>query len=163
MGVALAGYKRPLTVSDINNRQLVLDMLQAEDSMIHGEAQDMYKTAHYFGGHSLTVEYAVQRMILDKFGFETSDSDIENYRSIFRTYYNDPSDYDEDVLNSVTYMRENRCLYYQNPVLRVGQNVSKQLSLCHVHTIFGSSAGTLSDIINDIDFEHVLVGAFSRS
>ena len=163
MGLASAGDKRPLTINDINNRKLVLNMLQAEDSLIHGEAQDMYKRAHYLGGHSLTVEHAVQRMILDKFGFETNHSDLENYRSIFKTYYHDSTDYDRDVLNSVTYMRENRCLYYQNPVLHIGQNVSDQLSRCHVHSIVGDSAGTLLGIIDDIDFEHILIGAFSKS
>ena len=56
---------------------------------------------------SLDVEKMINRIVLNYFGFDTSNESVENYRTIFRTYFKSPNDYDVEVINSVHYMREN--------------------------------------------------------
>ena len=72
---------------------------------------------------SLEPEYKIHRLVLDKFGFHTTTEDVEMYRTIFKHYYKSPTDYDAEVLRSVTYMRENKCVYYTSRELLVGDKI----------------------------------------
>lgn len=176
MGLTEAcGGFRPFASSDATNKRLVVEMLKYEDSLIHGEqGQSMYRDPSYQPARSLDVEHGVQRMVLTRFGFRNDDDDVSTYRTIFRTYYQGPTDYDAEVLGSVTYMRENRCLYYTAPPIRVGDAVSDLLAKCMVHVadvdnVFSPTRRSLIDIVTcavaaaRVSVRHVFVGAFSGS
>jgi hypothetical protein len=80
-----------------------------------------------------------------------------NYRKIFSRYYKSPFDYDEDVINCVSYMRENKCVFYKGKDFNIGDifdNVS-------VLTINKEKINIL-DKINKED-NYTLIGGFSNS
>lgn len=72
-------------------------------------------------GASLEPEYKIHRLVLRHFGFHTTDDDVEVYRTIFAHYYRSPTDYDKQVMQSVTYFRENKQVFYTTPQPSVGQ------------------------------------------
>lgn len=149
----------PFTAANMLDRELVLRMLAYEDTLIHGDdGQYMYKLPSYKPRSTLTVEYAIQRLVLHYFGFTTKLSDVEMYRSIYRNYSSDAT-----VLQSVTYLRENKCLYYSSPLISVGDRVHKVLENCNVLSIDGTDVHNLFDMTRASPFEHVLIGAFSSS
>ena len=154
MGVASLTSKQEFTMNHVQNRAMIIEMLKAEDEIIHGPAQDMYKADHYLPRQSLTIEHAIQRMVLDSFGFTTTDQDVDNYRRIFSQYYKSPSEYDKEVLDSVTYMRENKLLYYTQPAVLLGQDVSEQLKRCHVSAIDNIIQNSLLDIIGRLSWNY---------
>lgn len=106
------------------DRELVLSMLRREDRLIHApETMRMYADPVYAPRSSLTIEHALQRLVLAHFGFSTSDHSLRAYRSIFRHYYSSPRNHDAEVMSAVTYLRENKLLYYTAPPVEVGQEV----------------------------------------
>ena len=150
---------KPFTQKEVADKSLVISMLKYEDSLIHGdEGKKIYSDMYYKPRISLDPEYALNRLTLGHFGFDTDDTSVANYRSIFKHYYHSPTKYDKDVLGSVTYMRENKCVYYDTPVLNVGD----QLPDCKIFTLDGKTETSLSDIIGK-DFNYAFVGAFSGS
>lgn len=163
MGVASLTPKQAFTIDDVRNRDMIIKMLSCEDDIIHGSAQAMYKTDHYLPRQSLTIEHAIQRIVLDSFGFTTTDQDVSNYRKIFSNYYTSATEYDKEVLNSVTYMRENKLLYYDRPPVQIGQDVSTQLKHCFVSAVDGVLQTTLSEIMGQFSWNCMFVAAFSGS
>jgi hypothetical protein len=143
----------------VEDRELILQMLAYEDSLIHSNVgQEMYKTQSYSPLTSLTVELALQRLVLHKFGFTTSPQDVDRYRSIYRHYPKDT-----EVLNSVTYLRENKCLYYTSPVISVGDNINTDLQGCSVLSLDGCTEHNLYDVLGSTPSEHAFIAAFSSS
>jgi hypothetical protein len=69
---------------------------------------------------NLDTYFIFHRMTLAAHGFSTTDDDVKTYRTIFSNYYAGPQDYDAEVLGSVCYMRENKCVYYTAPPINVG-------------------------------------------
>ncbi len=105
----------------VKDKALVLEMLGYEDTLIHGEeAQATYKAFRAMGHHSMDVERMTGRQTLAHFGYSTDDDSLANYRTINRSYYKSPTDYDPDVLKAVTYLRANRCLRYLLPLPSLG-------------------------------------------
>jgi len=112
---------RPFTQEDLHNRELVLKMLRAEDQLFMSELGQEHLTNH--GGlYSLEGNKVLQREILKQHGFTYDDDSLHYYRSVIHEYYNSPTDYDEDVMNSVVYLRENRLLYYTTPKPQPGDS-----------------------------------------
>jgi len=150
---------RPFTESDIKNRELVLKMLKYEDEIIHGDiGKSIYENESYEHFSSLETMYIMHRITLNAFGFKTNDDDIQNYRKIFKNYYNSPTDYDKEVIESVTYMRENKCIYYTGKNYEVG-DVFENVEL---YDLTGKNKVNLFDKINPKD-NYTIVGAFSNS
>lgn len=151
---------KSFTKNDIVNKDLVIKMLQYEEMLTKSEyGQNLYKNILNSPLISLNVEKTINRLTLDKFGFNTTDDDVNMYRTIFRTYYSSPFDYDKDVLDSVHYMRENKCVYYKvNPL-----NVGDSLPNCTIYNLDGRTQIPLHDIIKKKDFNYTLIGAFSLS
>jgi hypothetical protein len=108
----------------------------------------------------LETYYTLHRQTLNAFGFTTTDTDVVKYREIFRNYYNGPHDYDDEVLNSVCYMRENKCVYYDAPHINVGDVLpdSELLTLSGESTTLHAQIAALPPTV-----KHVFVGAFSNS
>lgn len=113
------------TLDTIQNKPLILQMLQYEDKLfLSDEGQSILADKGMASISSLSGGKTIQRMVLTHFNFNANDTSLANYRRIFHYYYVDPTNYDADVLNSVFYMRENRCLYYTLPEPAVGDKVS---------------------------------------
>lgn len=154
---------RPFTQSQVQDKELVLQLLYYEDELIHSpQTIEKYRMRTYDAFKSLTIEYAIQRSVLRHFGFDTSDESVSTYRTIFHYYYNTPEDYDKDVIGAVTYMRENKCIFYSSPQLSIGDCAAEALKACHVHDINGASVD-LHHYVTSMAHNQVLVGAFSSS
>lgn len=115
---------RRFTAAEVANRELVIRMLQHEEAITRSaEGQARYATPGMGARTTLNIELGFQRETLRHFGFGDTDDDVAVFRTIFRTYYNGPRDYDAAVLGASHYMRANRCVYYTAPELEVGDAV----------------------------------------
>jgi len=160
MGKKDTNNTKPFTMDDVKNKHLVIQMLKYEEQLTKSEyGQSLYKNTLNKPLISLNIEKALNRLVLSYFGFNTSDLNVETYRTIFRTYYNSPNDYDKDVLDSVHYMRENKCVYYKLPPLQLGDKIPN----CDLYEIDGKTKTTLYDVINKTKSDYTLIEAFSLS
>jgi len=144
-------------LDQVQNKELIIQMLKYEEEFTKSEdGQKMYKNPYNEPYVSLNVEKAINRIVLSKFGYDTSDTSVENYRTIFRTYYNSPTNYDADVLNSVHYMRENKIVYYKNEPLKLGSVVPN----CRFYSPYDVTEIRLYECLTT---RYTLIGAFSLS
>ena len=159
--------KVPFSQDHVKDKKLVISMLKFEDALGKSdEAKIMYRTKLNLSTQSLTVVYAMHRQTLDHFGFDTSDESVQNYRTIFKTYYNTPTDYDDEVLSSVYYMKNNKCVYYAKPQINIGN----KLTNCDLFTL-NDTPVKLFDVIekekiiqlNNNKMRYGFIGAFSNS
>lgn len=158
MGLGETAEQKKFTELDLLNKDLIIKMLQYEDTLIHGEVgKKIYTDDLMLPRRSLTPEWTIHRLVLAKFGFSTDDEDVLNYRKIFLTYYNSPTDYDKDVLKSVTYMRENKCVYYTAPDINIGDSYPD----CEVYKLDGKTKTTILKELGK--FKYAVIGAFSNS
>jgi len=149
----------PFTEQTLLDKELIIQMLKYEDSIILGDiGKEIYSDVTYKPRISLTPEYAIHRKVLSNFGFDTSDESVENYRKIFKTYYNSATDYDQEVLSCVAYMRENKCVYYTDPVINVGDIIPD----CELYQLNGKDKTTIKDHFGD-NFNYAFIAAFSTS
>lgn len=150
----------PFTIDHVKNKVLVIQMLNYEEQLTKSDyGQSLYKNTLNNPLISLTIEYGINRLVLSNFGFDTTDSSVNMYRTIFKTYYNSPDDYDSDVLNAVHYMRENKCVYYKNYPLQINDKIPN----CDLYELDGISKTTLYNVINKTKSKYTLIGAFSLS
>jgi hypothetical protein len=148
----------PFTEATVKNKQLIINMLKYEDSLIHGSiGKDIYANEMNRPRISLEPEFSLHRLTLAKFGFTTDDDDVKIYRTIFQNYYNGPHDYDKDVLSSVTYMRENKCVYYTSPIINIGD----RLPDCKIFKLDGLETSLHQEL--GTDFQYAFIGGFSNS
>lgn len=153
---------KPFTPDDVLNRDLVIEMLTYEDSILHSnQGQCVYKNPVNNSLCSLEPQFVINRLTLSKFGFDTSDESIENFRSIFRNYYNSPTDYDEDVLSCSTYMRENRLMFYKTKEPEIG-DTALNCPLLEL-SLDDSAETTLHNVLNKSPADFYLIHAFSTS
>ena len=123
------------TTAHLNDKQLMVQMLQYEDSIIHSEfGQDIYRNKFNESLTSLTPQRIIQRIVLKHFGFTNTEVDIELYRQVFKTYYKSPTNYDADIMSAVTYLRENLCLYYTTSPLVIG-DVVPNVNIYSIHDV----------------------------
>lgn len=116
--------KQPFLKEHVLNRDLVLKMLQHEERLVFSpEGQDRFRNPLNHPDTTLNVDKGFQRNTLSHFGFDASDASLEMYRTIFRTYFRNPDDYDKEVIAASFYMRNNRCVFYKEPKLQVGEAV----------------------------------------
>jgi len=108
---------------------------------------------------SLEGSKIIQRITLNNFGFESKDYDLDIYRKIFSYYYKSSIDYDKEILNSVYYMRENRCLYYTSPKINVGDIIPD----ITIFDLDGINKVNLHTIIKSGDYDKSIIAGFSMS
>lgn len=151
----------PFTSQDVNNEELVTKMLLWEqDLMKSDEGQSRYKNELNNPYISLTNEYAFNRQTLSQFGFDTTDSSVENYRNIFKTYFRSPDDYNHNVINSSYYMKNNRCIYYRSPIINIGDKIPN----VSLFTSDGTIETTVYDAIHENGGSNItVIAAFSMS
>lgn len=110
MGVSTGGIE--FSQDHVRNRDLILKMLKAEEQLYMSKLGQEHILNH--GGlSSLDNVKTLQRQILKEFKFNPSNTSLDNYRTIIQTYYRSPDDYDQEIMSSVVYLRENRLLYYK--------------------------------------------------
>jgi hypothetical protein len=148
---------KPFTKENRSDRDLVIKMLRFEDSLLMGPVgAKIYAEPSYQVTKSLDSEYAFHRITLDHFGFDTTDQSTEIYRGIPMAYYRLPTDYDVEVLDSVAYTRNNKCLYYTEPEIKIGDILPD----CPLYNLDGS----LTSIKETLgEFNHAFVAAYSNS
>jgi hypothetical protein len=148
---------KSFTNQTLLDRNLIIRMLKYEDTLILGKiGKNIYTNATYQVSESLFSEYVVHRIVLDHFGFDTTDQSVLNYRNIFKTYYRSPFDYDKEVLQSVSYMRENKCVYYTEPDINLGD----VLSDCKLKTLEGDDTSITESLGK---FKLAFIAGFSDS
>jgi len=151
--------KNEFVLEDIKNRELILDMLKYEDTLyLSNEGQS---TLRNYGSNFSSLESSkiIQRQTLEKFNFCSSEESLKNYRKIFQHYYRSSIDYDNEILQSVFYMRENRCLYYTEPELIIGD----KLPDVELFNLDGTTKNNLYDILDKKDYNNCIIAAFSLS
>lgn len=149
----------PFDKSQIENKSLILKMLKFEDDYyLSDEGQQFLKD---YGKNTTSLEgsKSIQRLTLNEFGFESKEKDLKNYRSIFNYYYNSPNDYDKDILNSVYYMRENRCLYYNTKPIKIGDIIPN----VNIYKLDGKTTTDIYSILKEKNYDKTIIGAFSLS
>lgn len=149
--------KPPFRQSDLDNRKLVIKMLRAEDRLFFSDEGQKHLLEH--GGlGSLEANKVFQRKILDQFGFSCDADSLKMYRSVIHRYYRNALDYDQEVLNSVVYLRENRLLYYKTVKPKIGDKYT-DIELLNTDRC----SVKMSEIINRCQKPYIIFGAFSLS
>jgi hypothetical protein len=143
----------------VRDKKMVIPMLQYEEQLTKSEyGQNLYRNFLNNPLISLTVEKILNRLTLSHFGYDTSDESVENYRTIFKTYYKSPTDYDKEVTDSVHYMRENKVVYYTSNKI-VPNDIAPN---CNLYKLNGETVTTLYDEINR-QSRYTVVAGFSLS
>jgi len=152
-------HLREFTNEIITNRELIIEMLKYEDQVIHGDiGKKIYNDNSYEHYTTHEAMYAIHRIVLSEFGFRTNENDVKTYRKIFQTYYSSPQVYDKEVMNAVSYMRENKCLYYTGKDFQIG-DIFVDINL---YDLSGKNKIMLFDKIQNDD-KYTFIGAFSTS
>lgn len=149
----------PFDTFTIENKELILKMLKYEDELFLSEQGQKFLNEYGNNITSLEGSKSLQRLTLNKFGFKSEEQDLKNYRLIFNHYYNSPTDYDKDILSSVYYMRENRCLYYDTSSINIGDVIPN----VNIYNLDGKTKIDLYSIIKNKNYNKTLVCAFSLS
>jgi hypothetical protein len=146
------------TIEHLDNRQLIINMLKHEDSIIHGDiGKTIFEDPSYEHFSSLEGMHTIHRIVLHDFNFINDDEAVQKYKKIFLKYYKSPSEYDKEVLDSVTYLRENKSLYYTSPDYDVGDKF-KPIAVYDV----SKNLVNLKDKINPGD-RYTIIEGFSTS
>jgi hypothetical protein len=150
---------RPFTHADVLDRSMVIAMLRHEDTLFLGpKGQALFTDGTFEHLTDLEGYYTFHRVTLSAFGFQTTERDVRMYRTIFSNYYRGPSDFDAEVLSSVCYMRENKCVYYNDPPVNIGDDAPD----ARLVTLDGTPT-TLQSVLGALPHKYVFVGAFSNS
>lgn len=145
--------------SHIANKDLILSMLKFEDQLFLSKEGQNFLNEYGRNITSLEGSKSIQRMTLNHFGFESKDTDLAIYRTIFQHYYRNSMDYDPDVLNSVYYMRENRCLYYKTEPLKLNTTIPN----VDIYGLDGTTQYNLHQVIKEKNYTKTILAAFSLS
>ena len=149
---------KPFTQKDVKNKELIIKLLTFETNFAKSkEGQSFYRNSSYRPRISLDVEKTFNRITLDHFGYDTSDESVENYRTIFKTYFKSPDNYDKDVIGASYYMINNKCVFYTKPHLKKGETIPN----CNL--LSGDHTTTLHDEINKLGGRYTVFAAFSLS
>jgi hypothetical protein len=95
------------SLETIMNKKLILKMLEYEESIINGDIGKLIYN-NYSNEHLCFLEFqiAIHKIVLKDFNFSNNESDIQNYKMIFSYYYKSSNNYDKDIINAVSYLRE---------------------------------------------------------
>lgn len=143
----------------IMNKELILKMLRYEDKLFLSNDGQKFLADYGENTTSLEGSKSIQRMTLNNFGFESREEDLNKYRTIFHHYYKSSLDYDSDILNSVYYMRENKCLYYKSKPIELGI----QIPNTNVYGLDGITQYDLHQLIRSKNYSKTILAAFSLS
>lgn len=117
---------RHFTSNHVKDEDLVCKMLDWEEKYAFGVGQKHYKECSLDGIDalcSLHPEDEIAREVLRNFGFSDDVFSIVQFRSIFSHYYKSPRDYNERVIKSSYYMRNNRSQFYLTEKVSIGSKL----------------------------------------
>lgn len=143
----------------IADKKLILEMLKFENDLFLSKSGQQFLNEYGNNITSLEGSKSIQRRTLKNFGFKSTDDDLKKYRTIFHHYYKSPYDYDTQILNSVYYMRENRCLYYKTKPLEINQIIPNLV----VYGLDGLTQYDLHQLIKSKNYSKTILAAFSLS
>ena len=143
----------------IKDRDLILRMLKYEDKLFLSNQGQKFLQEYGENTTSLEGSKSIQRMTLNNFGFESTEQDLKKYRTIFHHYYVNSLNYDTEILNSVYYMRENKCLYYKSKPIELGI----QIPNTNVYGLDGTTQYDLHQLIRSKNYSKTILAAFSLS
>lgn len=143
----------------IGDKNLILKMLKYEDELFLSEQGQQFLADYGKNTKSLEGSKSIQRITLNNFGFKSTEQDLKKYRTIFHHYYKSSLDYDPDILNSVYYMRENKCLYYKTKPLELGV----QIPNVNIYGLDGITEYDLHQLIRSKNYSKTILAAFSLS
>lgn len=162
MGKIAKYESKPFVMTNVLNKELVIKMLQEEEKIAKSEiGKIMYQNPLNLPFTTFNVEYALNRMVLLKFGFDTTWVSVKNYRSIFRTYFKSPTNYDVDVINASYYMKNNRCVFYTSPELNIGDLIPNG-KLFELNKAKTSIYAVLNNL-QDSAYRYTIIAGFSLS
>lgn len=144
------------TKEHVLNKKLIIQMLQYEDSYGRNQGQQIHEI---YDEHTLNPSDAITRHVLLHFNFDSCDGNVNMYKTIFRTYFHSAKDYDEEVINSVYYMKNNKCVYYTEPKMNIGDVIKN----CSLLTLECNNITLFKSIDNIKPFNHLFLCAFSMS
>ena len=146
--------------SDLEDRELVLRMLRHEDAIHYSElGQDIHRNPYNGSLVSLAPRRIVERMVLTHFGFTTDEESLTLYTQIFRHYCDAGKGLDEEIMNSVYYLRHNLCLRFRSPELKVGDRLPNCTTLLDLQG--NPSSADLHTLVKA--HGHTMICAFSSS
>lgn len=158
MGKTEQTITKLFTFDNVLDKNLVIKMLQYEDTFGKGnEGQKIFSTKVSLPQTTLQSIYAIHICVLTHFGFDTTSMSVENYRTIFKTYYESLTKYDSDVTNSGYYMKNNLCVFYKLPKPKIGNHLTD----CNLLQLYGTVT-TLFNMLNQLEFNKCIIGAFSN-
>lgn len=144
----------------IKDKNLILTMKKFEESLyFSNDGQKILSDKGMQNMVSFEGVRTIQRLTLKKFNFNASDKSLESYRRIFNYYYKSPFFYDSVVMNSIVYYRENKCLYYTNPTLNIGDTIPE----CNIISIDDNKTCTIMSTILSAIKQTTMICAFSGS
>lgn len=109
------------TEENIFDRDLILQMLKYENTLYFSkEGQNILSNVGMKNMIKFDGVRTIQRLTLKHFNFSATDESLNTYRKIFFHYYKNSIFYDFEIMESIVYFRENRCLYYNSPILNIG-------------------------------------------
>lgn len=149
----------PFNLEYIQNKQLIISMLEYEDKLFLSDVGQQFLSEYGSNTTSLEGSKSIQRKTLNNFGFESTDIDLSNYRKIFHHYYTSSTEYDPQILNSVYYMRENRCLYYKSKPLKINTIIPN----LNVFGLDGKTQYDLHNLVREKNYSKTILAAFSLS
>jgi len=146
--------------TDVFNRDLILKMLKYEDELyLSSYGQKIIGDPGMNNIFTLENSKTIQRLTLEHFNFSSCNESLSNYRTIFHHYWNSASDYDKDVLSSVYYLRENRCLYYTSPDLLPGDIAPDS----ELYELDGITKTSVHQLLKEQPTKQTIIAAFSTS
>lgn len=149
----------PFTDDHLDNKELIIKMLNEETKIIFDDKfQKNYHNKYMKPYTSMDIDFIAIRLVLDKFGFDTTNESVVNYRKIFKRYYSDPDEYDEDVINASHYMKNNRLMFYKTKELNIDDKIPN-VDLLNLD----SSKTNLYDILGDNKSDYTIIASFSMS
>jgi len=139
----------------LSDRKLVLAILRKYEEIFRGEGQAFYKqnlrkTLTTFGS-----EDKIRSIVLNHFGFNSLSLSMKTFKRIKIVYAGD-----QEVRDSVTYLRFNRILDWTTPETKIGDIIVNFGDL-PIYTLDGKRVN-VKDLIGQ-DFGMAVVAAFSSS
>ena len=121
---------------------------------IHQSGQTVLANPALANIYSLESGKTIQRETLRIHGFSATDASVAVYRTIFNRWSQDA-----EILRSVFYMRENRCLYYTSPEIHTGDPIPDAPLL----ELEDGTPTSVHAVLAEIPTARTIIAAFSVS
>jgi len=138
------------TKSHLKKRELVINLVDTENEIVNDEKIGLaiYKDIE----SNEDCQLLIHRLVLQKHGFDTSDDSMFMYRKLYKYWNNDL-----EIQSKIVYTSENRQLYYNTPIINMGDKIPP----VHVYSLSGTTKVSLYDELTN--FNYALIYSFSST